>query len=349
MENLVQFPAIGLEMTINRVAISIGGFDIYWYGILLGAGLVGGLCFAFRYAVDFGVDGDRLVDVVVIGTIMAIVCARAYYVAMAPFEYQSLWEMIDLRNGGIAVYGSLIGAFVFGGLACKWRKIPLLATYDMVAMGFLIGQAIGRWGNFVNQEAFGTNTTLPWGMYSQATNAYLASAQAMLAAEGVAVDPTMPVHPTFLYESLWCALGFVLLFLFMKKRKFNGEIFLLYAIWYGTGRFWIEGLRTDALMISVEMNLRASQLVAVVTVVVAAVLELFFRKKFAENTLMVPLAVADLKAYAAAYPDGPCVRALSAGSPHSEFEKATDEWNKSIKELAAANKEKPAESTPAEE
>ena len=336
MENLVQFPALGLEFTIDRVAFAIGEFNVYWYGILLALGLLGGLGFAFRYAVDFGVDSDRLVDVVVVGTVMAIVCARIYYVAMAPFSYNSIWEMIDLRNGGIAVYGSLIGAFVFGGLACKWRKIPMLPTFDMVAMGFLIGQAIGRWGNFVNQEAFGTNTALPWGMYSQATNASLAANQATLAAEGVTVDPTLPVHPTFLYESLWCVLGFVLLFLFMKKRCFNGEIFLLYAIWYGAGRFWIEGLRTDALMLSVELNLRASQVVAAVTVVLGIALELWFRRKYKGITLMVPLAVADLKAYGAAYPDGPMVRALAAGSSHAEFVRATAEWNKEIKQLSSA-------------
>ena len=122
MINLVQFPGLGLSLHINRVAISLGGFNIYWYGIILAAGLMGGLLFAFRYGPDFGIDTDRMVDVVVIGTVMAIVCARTYYVAMAPFQYQSLWEMMDLRNGGIAIYGGLIGAFVFGGLACKWRN-----------------------------------------------------------------------------------------------------------------------------------------------------------------------------------------------------------------------------------
>lgn len=137
---------------------------------------------------DYGIDSDRLVDVVAIGTVMAILCARIYYVAMAPFEYQSLWEMIDIRKGGIAIYGAVIGAFVFGGLAAKWRKVPLLPLFDLVSLGFLIGQGIGRWGNFVNQEAFGTNTTLPWGMYSEGTEAYLKSVQVTLPA-GVTVDP----------------------------------------------------------------------------------------------------------------------------------------------------------------
>ena len=334
MTNLVQFPALGLSLTINRVAISIGGFNIYWYGIILAAGLMGGLLFAFRYGPDFGIDTDRMVDVVVIGTVMAIVCARIYYVAMAPFEYGSVWEMIDLRNGGIAIYGGLIGAFVFGGLACKWRKIPLLQMFDLVAMGFLIGQGIGRWGNFVNQEAFGCNTTLPWGMYSEATKSYLAQNAAKLASEGMTVDPAMPVHPTFLYESIWCLVGFLLLFRFMKKRCFHGEVFLLYAVWYGCGRFWIEGLRTDSLMLSAALNLRASQVVAAVSVLVALALEVHFRRIYRKKPMSVALAVSDLAAYAKAFPDGPCVRALPISASHADFVQKTKYWNEEIKNLA---------------
>ena len=142
----------GAGLTVNRVALSIGGFNIYWYGVIIAAGMMLALLYAFRNAVDFGIDSDRLVDVIAIGTVMAIVCARIYYVAMAPFKYNSIWEMIDIRLGGIAIYGAVIGAFVFGGLAAKWRKIPLLPLFDLVSLGFLIGQGIGRWGNFfVNQ------------------------------------------------------------------------------------------------------------------------------------------------------------------------------------------------------
>ncbi len=159
----VQFPGLGLDLTVNRVALSIGGFNIYWYGVIIAAGMMLAMLYAFRNAVDYGIDSDRLVDVVAIGAVMSIVCARIYYVAMAPFEYQSMWEMVDIRKGGIAIYGAVLGAFVFGALAAKWRKVPLLPLFDLVSLGFLIGQGIGRWGNFVNQEAFGTNTTLPWG------------------------------------------------------------------------------------------------------------------------------------------------------------------------------------------
>ena len=320
----VQFPGLGLEFTINRVALSIGGFNIYWYGVIIAVGMLLALLYAFRNAPDFGIDSDRLVDVVAIGTVMAIVCARIYYVAMAPFEYQSVWEMIDIRLGGIAIYGAVIGAFVFGGLAAKWRKVPLLPLFDLVALGFLIGQGIGRWGNFVNQEAFGTNTTLPWGMYSEGTEAYLQSVQVTLPA-GVTVDPSLPVHPTFLYESIWCLVGFVALALYVKRRRFHGQIFLLYAIWYGLGRGWIEGLRTDSLLIG-NTGLRASQLVAFITALVAFFLLVAGLRRAHGKTLMVTLAARDIQKEAKAgdrfTPD-----ALPANTPHKEFVAATEAMN----------------------
>ena len=326
----VQFPALGWEFTINRVALSIGGFNIYWYGVIIATGMLLALLFAFRTATDFGIDSDRLVDVVAVGTVMAIVCARVYYVAMAPFEYQSIWEMIDIRQGGIAIYGAVIGAFVFGGLAAKWRKVPLLPLFDLASMGFLIGQGIGRWGNFVNQEAFGTNTTLPWGMYSEGTEAYLKSMQVTLKA-GATVDPALPVHPTFLYESIWCLVGFAMLAALIKHRKFNGQIFLSYAVWYGLGRSWIEGLRTDSLLIG-STGLRASQLFAIVTVLVSLVLLGIGFYRVRGKQLRVTLAVADLKKQAQAgerfAPD-----TLPANASHAEFVKATKAMNDRLAEL----------------
>ena len=320
----VQFPGLGLSFTINRVALSIGGFNIYWYGVIIAVGMLLALLYAFRNAPDFGIDSDRLVDVVAIGTVMAIVCARIYYVAMAPFQYHSLWEMVDIRLGGIAIYGAVIGAFVFGGLAAKWRKVPLLPLFDLVALGFLIGQGIGRWGNFVNQEAFGTNTTLPWGMYSEGTKAYLQSVQVTLPA-GVTVDPSMPVHPTFLYESIWCLVGFVALALYVKHRKFHGQLFLLYAIWYGLGRGWIEGLRTDSLLIG-GTGLRASQLVAYISALAAFCLLLAGLRRARGKTLQVTLAVRDIQKEAKAgnrfAPD-----TLPASASHAEFVAATDAMN----------------------
>ena len=342
MEYHVQFPGLGLELTVDRVAVSIGGFNIYWYGVIIAAGMLLAMLYAFHYAYDFGINSDRLIDVVLVGAVMAIVCARIYYVAFAPFEYDSLWDMIDIRQGGIAIYGAVIGAFVFGGLMAKIRKIPILPLFDLVGVCFLIGQGVGRWGNFVNQEAFGCNTTLPWGMYSEGTYAYLSGVQSTLAAQGVTVDPAMPVHPTFLYESLWCLAGFVMLTLLLKKRRFNGELFLLYIIWYGLGRFWIEGLRTDALMLTA--NLRTSQLVALISVAVAAVLLVYGLQKSKGDTLMVPLQVADLKKQAAAG-NRFVVDELPAGASHKEFAAATAEMNRRLAELdlSEPQKQEPAQ------
>lgn len=332
MINHVQFPALGLEFTLNRVAFSLGGLDVYWYGIILALGLLAGMAFAFHYAVDFGIDSDRLVDVMVIGTVCGVACARIYYVAFAPFKYNSLWEMIDLRDGGIAIYGAVIGAFLFGGLACLWRKIPLLPTFDIVAISFLAGQGIGRWGNFMNQEAFGTNTTLPWGMISESTKNYLTNWQAALAAEGVTVDPSLPVHPTFLYESIWCLLGFVLLWRYVKKRRFDGEIALLYVVWYGAERFVVEGLRTDSLMLP-GIGLRVSQVLALVSVAAALVALFVLRRKHQGQPLQVRLAVKDLKAYAKASPE--TWDSLEANAAHREFVQATAAWKEKIARLAA--------------
>lgn len=334
MTNLVQFPGLGLEFNINRVAFTIGGLDVYWYGVLIATGFLLALVFAFRYAVDFGIDADRLVDVVLVGSVCAVICARAYYVIFSPVPYESFADMIYIRQGGLAIYGGVIGAALFGGLACKWRKLPILPTFDLVAMGFLIGQSIGRWGNFVNQEAFGSNTSLPWGMYSQATASYLSSWQTVLAQDGVIVDPSMPVHPTFLYESIWCAVGFFALWAYMKKRRFNGEIALMYAAWYGAGRFWIEGLRTDSLMLP-GMTLRVSQLIALISVVAAVAAIVIIRRKIGKKELMVdlPLSVAAEKKFQAAKADwadklealGQTVsleemrQKLPASAPHKEF------------------------------
>ena len=256
LTNLVQFPGLGLSFELNRVAFSIGRFNVYWYGVCIAFGICLALVFAFRHSVEFGVDADSMVDVILIGIVLGIASARAYYVAMAPFKYESIWEMIAIRDGGLAIYGGIIGGFLFGGLACKWRGVPVLPMFDLTAMGFLLGQCCGRWGNFFNQEAFGCNTTLPWGMYSEATRDYLMGST-VTAQSGVTIDPNLPVHPTFLYESIWCLVGFILLFRYIKKRKFNGDIALRYMIWYGAGRFWIEALRTDSLMLVPSIGLRS--------------------------------------------------------------------------------------------
>ena len=146
MTNLVQFPGLGLSFEIDRVAFTIGGVSIYWYGVCIAVGLCLALVFAFRHSIEFGVDPDGMVDVILIGVVLGIASARAYYVAMAPFEYESIWEMLAIRDGGLAIYGGIIGGFLFGGLACKWRGVPVLPMFDLTAMGFLIGQLLQSGG-----------------------------------------------------------------------------------------------------------------------------------------------------------------------------------------------------------
>ena len=255
----VQFPGLGLDLTINRVALAIGGFNIYWYGVIIAAGMLLAMLYAFRNAVDYGIDSDRLVDVVAIGTVMAIVCARIYYVAMAPFEYQSLWEMIDIRKGGIAIYGAVIGAFVFGGLAAKWRKVPLLPLFDLVSLGFLIGQGIGRWGNFVNQEAFGlpiTNKALqffPFGVYITDPSGVESEFRDVVYSHIQAGGGGNWFCATFFYEGVWNTIGAIFC-VWMWKRNYQkdypGILMIFYLFWYCIGRFWLEFLRMDAVPVT---------------------------------------------------------------------------------------------------
>ena len=337
LTNLVEFPALGLSFPLNRVAFSIGGINIYWYGVCIAVGMCLALVFAFRHGVEFGVDADAMVDVILIGVVMGILCARLYYVAMAPYNYDSLWEVLAIRDGGLAIYGGIIGGFLFGGLACKWRKVPVLPMFDLAAMGFLIGQGCGRWGNFFNQEAFGCNTTLPWGMYSEATHDYLLSS-VVTAPKGVIIDPNLPVHPTFLYESIWCFVGLALLAAYIKKRKFNGDIALRYLIWYGAGRFWIEALRTDSLLLVPSLGLRASQLVAAAAVVGGVALEIFLTRKYKSKPLMVTLALtAENRSLLAkvrkAEPEFTVEREeLVASSPRKLFLERTNAYNERVKQ-----------------
>lgn len=345
MTNLVTFPGLGLSFEISRVAFTIGGVNIYWYGVVIAVGIVLAMAFALRHCTEFGIDGDAMVDVIVVGVVLGILSARAYYVAMSPYAYDSIWDMLSIRDGGLAIYGGVIGAVVFGGLACKWRKVPVLPMFDLTGMGFLIGQCLGRWGNFFNQEAFGCNTTLPWGMYSAATEAYLRGSTVTVPA-GVTIDPTMPVHPTFLYESIWCLVGFVALRFYMKKRRFNGDIALLYAIWYGLGRFWIEGLRTDSLLLVPSMGLRASQLVAAIAVVGGIIAEVILRRKYKDQTLMVHLAItADNRKLQAqvAKKEGVAIKDVVlpveeayAGLSRAEFADRTKTYNDQLKKMLEA-------------
>jgi len=258
--DVLSFPEIGIKIPIDRVAFSIGSFDIYWYSICITTGLLLAMVFAWFNARRFGVDREKLVDCIIVGTIGGIVGARLYYILFSGelMEYlKNPIDIINIRNGGIAIYGSIIGGLGSGAIACRFKKIKVLSAFDIAATGFTIGQAIGRWGNFFNQEAFGTNTTAPWGMLlsESAQNSYAYDPQM------AAVDLSKPVHPCFLYESIWCALCFVILYFVLRKwKKFDGQIFFIYIGLYGLERMFVEGLRTDSLMLT--DHIRVSQFLA---------------------------------------------------------------------------------------
>lgn len=263
-------------ITIDRVFFTIPGLDfkIYWYGFLIAVGLILALVYGYKRMPSSGLNPDKISDAIIGGLVGAIFGARLYYVAFNDVGI-GFKDFFNTRQGGLAIYGGLIGALLVGGAIVIIHKQNIWATFDVAAPCFLIGQCIGRWGNFFNQEAFGTNTTLPWGMMSSRTINYLASVSDDYAIRtGEMLDCNLPVHPCFLYESLWCLIGFILLHLYFKHRKFDGEVFLCYIGWYGLGRFFIEGIRTDSLYLG---NIRVSQLVAGTCVLASVILIIVFR------------------------------------------------------------------------
>ena len=262
--DLVGFPKLGWNFDISPTAFTVFGLEIKWYGILIAIGMLLAIMYCFKRIKEFGLDSDRVIDAVFFGLIGAMIGARAYYVI---FDADVTFaEFFRFRDGGLAVYGGIIGGLIVGGITAKIRKVKILPLFDLAAAGFLIGQAVGRWGNFVNKETFGSQTSLPWGMSS-------ASIQYVLAPGS---DTLVMAHPCFLYESLWCILGLVLIHFYINHRKFDGEIFLMYCAWYGFGRFFIEGLRTDSLYLGL---IKISQLVSALGVIAAVFLIFFIRGK----------------------------------------------------------------------
>lgn len=277
----------GIKLTLNPVAFTIPlgskHWDIYWYGIIIAIGFSLALLYGYKNAKRFGIDTDRMLDVVIVTVPVAILCARSYYIIFDGEKLESISDFFGFNSSGfsgLAIYGGVIGAFVCGGLMCKLRRIHILDMFDLAAIGFLIGQGIGRWGNFVNQEAFGTFTGSSWwGMQS-------ANTIAVMGKEGL-------VHPCFLYESVWCLIGVFVLHKISKNRKFSGQIVLSYGVWYGLERGFLELIRTDSLMWG---KIRISSLLSFAICITSLVLLIVFLRKdknednseyntvFAENT-----------------------------------------------------------------
>lgn len=271
---LVEVPGLGLEFNVyaNLVELTLPGWDIditiKFYGVIIAFGYILAVLFGGRMAYKWKLSIDKMLDVLIYGTIGGIVGARLYYVVFEWDNYKNdLLSVFKIWEGGLAIYGGIIGAFIAAYFVCKKVDLNFYKLLDLAGMSLLIGQGIGRWGNFTNQEAFGTNTTLPWGMTSEKISNYISSHYAILADNGIVMDADVPVHPTFLYESIWCLLGFVILFIVCQKfRKFDGQLILGYGIIYGLERAVVEGLRTDSLYIG-DTGLRVSQVLSLCLVV----------------------------------------------------------------------------------
>ena len=247
----ISFPALGIQWNPGQ-SLTLGSLSIHYYGIIIALGLMLAVIYGWQRSKHFGIKQDDITDGVLWIVPLAVVCARLYYCIFSWKDYAANpISILYIWQGGRAIYGGVIGAAIGVAVHCKIKKIKLPALLDLVALGFMIGQCIGRWGNFFNREAFGgiTNSFLRMGLYNTYT--------------GV----TEYHHPTFLYESLWNLAGFIALHFLSKKRQYDGQIALGYVAWYGLGRAIIEGLRTDSLYLG---NFRISQLLAAITCFAAA-------------------------------------------------------------------------------
>ena len=275
----VEFPKLDLYFNVyeNLVEFTIPGWDIditiKFYGVIIAFGFLLAVLFGGRMAYKWKMSIDKMLDVLIWGTLGGIVGARLYYVLFQWDYYKNdLLSVFKIWEGGLAIYGGIIGGLLAAYFVCKKVDLPFLKLLDLAGMSLLIGQGIGRWGNFTNQEAFGINTDLPWGMTSPKIDEYISANYSTLLSNGITMETGTPVHPTFLYESIWCLLGFVILYIVCKKfRKFDGQLILGYGIIYGLERAVVEGLRTDSLYIG-ESNIRVSQIISLVLVLACAAL-----------------------------------------------------------------------------
>lgn len=272
----INFPGLGIGEINPSSGFTFPGtdFEIKYYGVLIAFGVLLAVIYAMRRAKQFGLTSDDILNVAIVGLPCAIIGARLYYVVF----YGTPWsDFFKIRDGGLAIYGGVIGAvlglMVFF-LSGKKRRAKLLPSFDVCGIGLLIGQAVGRWGNFLNREAFGeqTDSFLRMGLKMRGEWTFY--------------------HPTFLYESVWNLAGLVLLHFLSKKRKFDGQVFLYYIAWYGMGRLWIEGLRTDSLYLG-GTGIRVSQLLAGVSCIAAAtlILVILLKNKPDGSGLLVNRAV----------------------------------------------------------
>lgn len=284
----ISFPGLGIEpFHIDKTAFTLLGRPVAWYGLLITCGMILAVLYAIHIGRFEGISTDDMTDLAFFIIVFGVIGARLYYVIFKFDNYlvtdsggflknllETLRNVVAIWEGGLAIYGGIIAGLLTAYLFAKKRKISFLKLFDILAPCVLIGQVIGRWGNFVNMEAYGADTTLPWRMgllYSYADTGI---------ATGV-WDVERYVHPTFLYESLWNLTALVLVLILYKKKRFDGQFFCSYLIWYGFGRMLIEGLRTDSLMLGA---FRVSQLVGLSSLILGVVLMIYFVKRHRKNT-----------------------------------------------------------------
>lgn len=270
----ISFPGLGIDnFSVNPVAFSIGNFEIRWYALIITTGIILAMLYCYLRSKQEGISTDDLLDMAIFTVIFGIIGARAYYVLTSLSEYDSLGEAIAIWEGGLAIYGGIIAGAATIFVVCKIKKIKYAKAFDMVAPAVMIGQILGRWGNFFNGEAYGVQ--IP-----KDNILYFIRMGLLPNHESYAVMHYY--HPTFLYESLWNLVGFIIINIFYKKKKFDGQIALSYIAWYGFGRMFIEGLRTDSLYVG---PFRISQVVAFICFVVGTALIIYNLMKARRTTL----------------------------------------------------------------
>lgn len=281
MHKTIDFPNIGIHLEPVGDHITVFGFDIAYYGIIIGIGILVGLLIAVAEAKRTGQKEEDYYDLAIYAVIFAIIGARAYYVIFSWDMYKDdLLSILNIRQGGLAIYGGVIAAVITVLIFARIKKLSAPLLMDTAGLGLVAGQMIGRWGNFFNREAFGEYTDSLLAMRLPVDAVRSSDITELMREHMETVDGVsyIQVHPTYLYESLWCMMVLIIMLLYRKHKKFDGEVFLVYLLGYGLGRVWIEGLRTDQLLLPV-VGLPVSQILAGVIVVVSTILIIYHRWK----------------------------------------------------------------------
>ena len=281
MHKTIDFPNIGIHLESIGDHITVFGFDIAYYGIIIGIGILVGLLIAVAEAKRTGQKEEDYYDLAIYAVIFAIIGARAYYVIFSWDMYKDdLLSILNIRQGGLAIYGGVIAAVITVLIFARIKKLSAPLLMDTAGLGLVAGQMIGRWGNFFNREAFGEYTDSLLAMQLPVDAVRSSDITELMREHMETVDGVsyIQVHPTYLYESLWCMMVLIIMLLYRKHKKFDGEVFLVYLLGYGLGRVWIEGLRTDQLLLPV-VGLPVSQILAGVIVVVSTILIIYHRWK----------------------------------------------------------------------